>query len=203
MGHLKTLAKGKAKAAIASLGYSGSMYTAAWTALVNNFGRPQTIVNAQMKLINNSPFIKSHGSAAIMKYAQLITTCVNVLKQLRFDGDLYSESVLNSALRKLPTELKTKWFFLAKSNNYYSADLCKFSEWLNEVADVHDEMIIQFKSISEKKTSGPRDKVKNATFNTNSQPLKRNHLYQRTNKAENNHIKTVSSKRWRSQKLEM
>ena len=170
MGHMKTLVKGKAKAAIAGLGYSGSMYTAAWNALVTNVGRPQTIVNAQMKLIHTSPFIKSHDSASIIKYAQLITTCVNVLKQFGFDGDLYSESVLNSALRKLPPELKTKWFFLSKSKNYYSADLCKFSEWLNEVAEYQDEMMIQFKSPSEKKTSGPGDKDKKTTFTTNNQP---------------------------------
>ena len=81
MSHLKTLVKGKAKAAIAGLGYSGVMYSAAWKALVTNFGRPQTIVNAQTKQIHLSPFIKSHVSAAIIKYAQLITTCVTVLKQ--------------------------------------------------------------------------------------------------------------------------
>ena len=170
MGHFKTLVKGKAMAATAGLGYSGSMYTAAWNALVTNFGRPQTSVKAQMKLIHTSPFIKSHYSAAIIKYAQLITTCVNVLKPFGFDCDLYSESVLNSALRKLPPEMKTKRFFLAKSGNYYSADLCMFSEWLNEVAYVHDEMMIEFKSPSEKKKSGPRDKVKNTTFTTNNQP---------------------------------
>ena len=76
------------------------MYTTAWNALVTNFGRPQMIVNAQMKLIHTSPFIKSHDSAAIIKYAQLITTCVIVLKQFGLDGDIYSESVPNSALQK-------------------------------------------------------------------------------------------------------
>ena len=74
MSHLKTLVEGKAKAVIAGLGYSGVMYSAAWNALVTNFGWPQTIVNAQMKQIHLSPFIKSHDSAAIIKYAQLITT---------------------------------------------------------------------------------------------------------------------------------
>ena len=29
-------------------------------------------------------------------------------------------------------------FFNAKSKSCYNADLCKFSEWLNEVAYVHD-----------------------------------------------------------------
>ena len=169
MSHLKTLVKGKAKAAIAFLGYSGVMYSAAWHALVTNFGRPQTIVNAQMKQIHLSPFIKSHDSAAIIKYAQLITTCINVLKQFGFTGDLYSESVLNSALRKLPPELKTKWFFSAKSKGYYHADLCKFSEWLNEVAYVHDEMTVQFKSQPEKKGYSNTEKVKTSTFAANEQ----------------------------------
>ena len=51
MSHLKTLVKGKANAAIAGLGYSGVVYSAAWNALGTNFGRPQTFVNAQMKEI--------------------------------------------------------------------------------------------------------------------------------------------------------
>ena len=42
MRHLKTLGKGKAKAAIAGLGYSGFIWSAAFKALVTNFGRPQT-----------------------------------------------------------------------------------------------------------------------------------------------------------------
>ena len=67
MSHLKTLVKGKAKAAIAGLGFSGTMYNTAWNALVSHFGRPQTIVNAQMKQIHTSPFIKSHDSTAIIK----------------------------------------------------------------------------------------------------------------------------------------
>ena len=59
MSHLKTSAKGKTKVAIASLGYSGAMYQTAWDTLVRNFGRPQTVVNAQMKLIHTQLQIKS------------------------------------------------------------------------------------------------------------------------------------------------
>ena len=198
MGHLGRLVKRKAKAATAGLGYSGSMYTAPLNALMTNFGRPQTTVNAQMKLIHTSPFIKSLDSAAIIKYAQLITICVNVLKQFRFDSDLYSESVLNSALRKLPPELKTKWFFLAKSKNYYTADLGKFSEWLNEVAYAHDEMMIQFKSPPEKRTLCPGDKVKNTTITTNKQPKNTTMSANEQTKLNTTTLKTVSSKRRRS-----
>ena len=93
-----------------------------------------------MKQFQLSPFIKLHDSAAILKYAQLITLCVNVLKQFGFTGDLFSESAVNSALRKLPLELKTKWFFFAKSKGYYHANLCIFSEWLNEIVYVYNEI---------------------------------------------------------------
>ena len=49
MSHMKTLVKGKAKAANAGLGYSVALFHTAWDTLVRNFDRPQTVVNAQMK----------------------------------------------------------------------------------------------------------------------------------------------------------
>ena len=160
LSHLKTLVKGKAKAAIAGLGYSGALYHTAWDTLVRNFGRPQTVVNAQMKLIHTYPFIKSHDSAAIIKYSQLITTCVSVLNQYGFTGDLSSESVLNSAVRKLPPELKTKWMFYAKGQKYQTANFSKFSEWLNDIAFVYDELLVQFRQSNDKKQSTSADRTK-------------------------------------------
>ena len=112
---LKTIVKGKAKAATAGLGYSGVIYSAAWNALVTNVERSQIIVNAQMK--HNHLVVRSSNRMTTMKYAQLITTCVKVLKQ--FTGDLYSESFPNSAYRNFPDEMKTKRCFLAKSKGYY------------------------------------------------------------------------------------
>ena len=160
MSYLKTLVKGKAKAAIAGLCYSGELYHTAWDTLVRNFGRPQTVVNAQMKLIHTYPFIKSYDSAAIIKSSQLITTCVSVFNQYRFTGDLSSESVLNSAVRKLPPESKTKWLFYAKGQKYQTANFSKFCEWLNDVAFVHDELLVQFRQRSDKKQSTSIDRTK-------------------------------------------
>ena len=160
MNHLKTLVKGKAKAAIAGIGYSGALYYTAWDTLVRNFGRPQTKVNAQMKLIHTYPFINSHDSAAIIKYSQLIKTCVSVLNQYGFTGDLSSESVLNSAVQKLPPELKTKWLFYAKGQKYQTANFSKFCEWLNDVAFVHNELLVQFRQSSDKMQSTSIDRTK-------------------------------------------
>ena len=46
MNHLKTMVAGKAKEAIAGLGYTAEMYN---LVLVRNFGKPQRVVNAQLK----------------------------------------------------------------------------------------------------------------------------------------------------------
>ncbi len=122
------------------------MYSPAWNALVRNFGRPQLVVNAQLKQLHTFPFIKPHDSAAIIKFAQLVSSCVNVLHQFDCQGDLQSKSVLNSAVRKLPPELKTKWLFYSKVQQLGQADFVVFATWLNDVAFVHDELMLQFSS---------------------------------------------------------
>ena len=104
-----------------------------------------------MKLVHTYPFINSHDSAAIINYAQLLTTCVSVLNKYGFTGDLSSEFVLISAERKLPPELKTKWLFYAKGQKYRTANFSNFSEWLNDIAFVYDELLVQFRQSNDKK----------------------------------------------------
>ena len=49
MNHLKTMVTGKAKEAIAGLGYTAEIYKVAWNVLVRSIGKPQLVVNAQLK----------------------------------------------------------------------------------------------------------------------------------------------------------
>ena len=130
MNHLKNLVTGKAKAAIAGMGYSGEMYRLAWETLSRNFGRTQIILNAQLMQIHAHQFIKPHDSQLILNYSQTISNCVNVLTQNHFVGDLTSESVLSSAVRKLPLELRSNWFFRKANSGIATVDLIYFSMWL-------------------------------------------------------------------------
>ena len=52
-------------------------------------------------------FIKLHNSLAVIKYSQPISTSVSLLNQFGFTRELSSQSVLNTADRKLPPVLKT------------------------------------------------------------------------------------------------
>ena len=141
MNHLKTMVTGKAKEAIAGLGYTAEMNNVAWNVLVRNFGKPQIVVNAQLKRIYSFPSMKPYDGAALIKFARIVSSCVKVLTQFNYVGDLNSEGVLGSATRKLTLDMKTKWLTYVKRMNLYQPGLAVFSEWLNDVAEVQDECL--------------------------------------------------------------
>ena len=109
MQYLKTLVTAKAKTAIEGMGYSGQMCHVAWQTMEHDFGRPELVVNAQSRKIHAYSFIKPHNSLEIVKFSQVVSGCVNVLTQFGYEMAIGSESVMNSAVRKLPNDLKNKW----------------------------------------------------------------------------------------------
>ena len=90
MNHLKTMVTDKAKEAIAGLGYTAETYNVAWNVLVRNFGTPQMVVNAQLKRIYSFPPMKPYDGAALIKFARIVSSCVNVLTQFKYVRDLNS-----------------------------------------------------------------------------------------------------------------
>ena len=79
MNYLKALFNGKAKATIEGMGYSDQMYHVAWQTSEHDFGRPKLIVNAQPRKVYAHPIIKPHNFLENVKYAQVVSGCVNVL----------------------------------------------------------------------------------------------------------------------------
>ena len=164
MNHLKTMVTGKAKEAIAGLGYLAEMYNVAWNVLVRNFGKPQMVVNAQLKRIYSFPPMKPYDGAALIKFARIVSSCVNVLKQFNYVGDLNSEGVLDSATRKLTLDMKTKWLTYVKQLNLYQPGLAVFSEWLNDIADVQDELLLYSNPNADRAKTSYKEKADGSTF---------------------------------------
>ena len=168
MNHLKTMVTGKAKEAIAGLGYTAEMYNVAWNVLVRNFGKPQMVVNAQLKRIYSFPPMKPYAGAALIKFARIVSSCVNVLTQFTYVGDLNSEGVLGSATRKLTLDMKTKWLPYVKQMNLYQPGLAVFSEWLNDIADVQDELLLSSNPNADRAKSNYKENAKGSTFATST-----------------------------------
>ena len=168
MNHLKTMVTGKAKEAIAGLGYTAEMYNVAWNVLVRNFGKPQMVVNAQLKRIYSFPPMKPYDGAALIKFARIVSSCVNVLTQFNYVGDLNSEGVLGSATRKLTLDTKTKWLTYVKQMNLYQPGLAVFSEWLNDIADVQDELLFYSNPNADRAKTSYKEKAEGSTFATSA-----------------------------------
>ena len=168
MNHLKTMVTGKAKEALAGLGYTAEMYNVAWNVLVRNFGKPQMVVNAQLKRIYSFPPMKPYDGAALIKFARIVSSCVNVLTQFNYVGDLNSEGVLGSATRKLTLDMKTKWLTYVKQMNLCQPGLAVFSEWLNDIADVQDELLLSSNPNADRAKSNYKEKAKGSTFATST-----------------------------------
>ena len=82
----------------------------------------------------------SYDRAVLIKFGKIVSSCVNVLTQFIEVGDLNSEGVLDNATKAL--DMKTRWLTYVKQTNLYQPGLAVFSDWLIDIADVQDELLL-------------------------------------------------------------
>ena len=126
------------------------------------------VVNAQLKRIYSFPPMKPYDAAALVKFSRIVSSCANVSTQFNYVGDVNSEGVLGSATRKLTQDMKTKWLTYVKQMNLYQPGLAVFSEWLNDIADVQDELLLSSNPNADCTESSHKQKAKGSTFATST-----------------------------------
>ena len=126
------------------------------------------VVNAQLERIYSFLPMKPYDGTALIKFARIESSCVNVLTQFNYVGDLNSEGVLGSATRKLTLDMKTKSLTYVKQMNLYQPGLAVFSEWLNDIADVQDELLLSSNPNADRAKSSHKKKAKGSTFATST-----------------------------------
>ena len=82
------------------------MYKDALKTLERKFGQSQAVVSAHLDKRSSFPPLKMHNSYNIINYSATISSLVVVFKSLSYDSDLKSASLLNTAVKKLPPNLK-------------------------------------------------------------------------------------------------
>ena len=81
-----------------------------------------------------------HNSDNIINYSATISSLVEVFKSLSYDSDLKSASLLNTAVQKLPPNLKESWLLFTVKKHWVKPTLLDFNDWLKEKAEAHDLM---------------------------------------------------------------
>ena len=93
-----------------------------------------------MDKLNSFPQLKMHNSDNIINYSRCISSPVGVFKSLSYYSDLKSAVLLNTAVQKLPLNMKESWSLFTVKKHWVKPTLLDFNDWLKEKADVHDLM---------------------------------------------------------------
>ena len=168
--YLKTLVTGKIKTAIAEFAYCGAMYKDALRTLERKFGQPQAVVSAHLDKLSSFPPLKMHNSD-IINYSGCISILIVVFKSLLKDSDLKSAALLNTAVQKLPLNMKESGSLFTVKKHWVKPTLLDFNDWLKEKAEAHDLMKnTAFNARTEAtNNSVTRSKVASKAFAANTQ----------------------------------
>ena len=77
--------------------------------LQRKFGQPQTVVSAYIDKLASYPPLKMHSSENIISFSNTVSSLNGVFRSLGYTHDLFSSSLLNQALAKLPPNMKEAW----------------------------------------------------------------------------------------------
>ena len=78
------------------------MYKDALKTLERKVGQPQAVFSSHLDKLSSFPPLKMHNSYNIINCSATISSFVGVFKSLSYDSDLKSDSLLNTAVQKLP-----------------------------------------------------------------------------------------------------
>ena len=81
------------------------------------------------------------NSDNIIKYSWCISSLVGVFISLSYDSDWKkSAALLNTAVQKLPPNMKESWSLFVVKKHWVKHTLLDFNKWLKEKAEAHDLM---------------------------------------------------------------
>ena len=112
-----------------------------------------------------------HNSDNIINYLRCISSLVGVFISLSYDSDLKSAALLNTAVQKLPHNMKESWSLYMVKKHWMKPTLLDFNDWLKQNAEAHDLMRnTAFKARTEDtNNSVTRSKVASKAFAANTQ----------------------------------
>ncbi|CAG9583357.1 unnamed protein product [Danaus chrysippus] len=132
MARLRRAIKGAAREAVKSLLYSECRPEDIMDALKRRFGRPDTLVLAEMEKLKRLAKI-SESAHDVCSFASQVNNVVATVKGLRKPQYLQSPEIMRIIVEKLPAVLKYRWFDYAA--NYEECNIATMAAFLNREAD--------------------------------------------------------------------
>ena len=147
------------------------MYEDALRTLEPKFDQPQVVVSAHLDKLSSFPPLKMHNSDNIVNYSGCISSFVGIIKLLSYDSDLKSAPLLNTAVQKLPPNMKESWSVFTVKKYWLKPTHLDFNDWLKEKAEARNLMKITATKTRTEDTTNPviNLKVASKAFAANTQ----------------------------------
>ena len=113
------------------------MYKDALKTLERKFGQTQAVFSAPLDKLSSFPPLKTHNSDNTINYSATISSIVGVFKSQSYDSDLRSASFFNTAVQKLPPNLKESWSLFTVKKHWIKPTLLDFNDCLKEKVEAH------------------------------------------------------------------
>ena len=107
-----------------------------------------------MVKIQNFSQIRFNDLVLLVKFADTVSSFVNILLQFGFSKDLFSSSKLDIAISKLPLDTQRRWFAFIESpaKVMRAPNLIQFNERLSEESHIHERLLSSGPTISKLNT---------------------------------------------------
>ena len=160
----KPWSREKYKEAIASLDYTAETCNVAWNVLACSFGKLQKFLNAQMKQIHSVLLMKAYDS-------RVDQACENSveLHECSFTSQLRVSPKLRGNSGQWNKEVNTgqeKEVAFVDQGNLCQPGVGVFSDLLNDIADVQDEMLLSSNPNAVRTMSSYKETAKPSSFAT-------------------------------------
>ena len=114
------------------------MFKNALMNLERKFSQQEPVISAHLDKLNSFPPLKMHNSDKIINYSGCVSSLVEIFKPMSFDSDLMKAALTNTAVQKLPPNIKESWSLFTVKKHWVKPTLLDFENWLKEEAEAHD-----------------------------------------------------------------
>ena len=153
IAYLQGIVNGKAKTAIEGFACIGHLYKDAINELKQRFGNPNVFNSNLLRKLINYRLPTTCLLRTIVNFSTFINTMTRTLRELNFEADLNSTTILKHATNKLPDSEEFKWNQFVLRRRIQQPTLADFNEWIKEIAEAHERSTHQGRSSTSPSTA--------------------------------------------------
>ena len=125
--------KGEALKSVEGFANDDEGYVRSLKRLKYMFGNRALVADATIRKITSGRQVPDYDSKALSDFYYSVSSCINTLRKMNYQSDIYSSHVLRQTLARLPSKLHQKWSeYSLRIRKREEPNLIHLDNWLQE-----------------------------------------------------------------------